>query len=103
MPTLQSHTFASPTSQHTDQSLQKSMPAQPHRQRNTADRQTMADRRAACNSTYPKGGVSCSKESFVVNQTLVLRINICGENRHLRQAAKRCGQFKRRFHNLMQL
>jgi len=25
----------------------------------------------ACNSTYPKGGVSCSKDSFVVNQTLV--------------------------------
>ena len=41
------------------------------------------------NSTYPKGGVSCSKDTFVVNQTLVLRINICGENRHLRQARKR--------------
>jgi hypothetical protein len=25
----------------------------------------------------------------VVNQSLVLRINICGENRHLRQAPKR--------------
>jgi hypothetical protein len=25
----------------------------------------------------------------MVNKTLVLRINICGENRHLRQAAKR--------------
>jgi hypothetical protein len=25
----------------------------------------------------------------VVNQSLVLRINICGENRHLRQARKR--------------
>jgi hypothetical protein len=25
----------------------------------------------------------------VVNQCLVLRINICGENRHLRQAQKR--------------
>ena len=23
------------------------------------------------NSTYPKGGVSCSKESFVVNRSLV--------------------------------
>ena len=40
----------------------------------------------ACNSTYPKGGVSCSKGSFVVNQSLVFRINICGENRHLSQA-----------------
>jgi hypothetical protein len=28
----------------------------------------------------------------VVNQSLVLRINICGENRHLRQARKRYKQ-----------
>ena len=32
------------------------------------------------NSTYPKGGVSCSKDSFVVNQTLNLSINIYNEN-----------------------
>lgn len=49
----QSHTFASPTSQHTSQSLQKSVPAQPHRQSITDDKQTMTERRAACNSTYP--------------------------------------------------
>jgi hypothetical protein len=30
--------------------------------------------------------------SFVVNQSLVLRINICGENRHLRKAEKRWWQ-----------
>ena len=41
------------------------------------------------NSTYPKVAVQCSADTFVVNQTLVLRINICGENRHLRQARKR--------------
>ncbi len=42
-------------------------------------------------STYPKGGFSCFKDSFVVNHPLAsgLRINICGENRHLRQARKR--------------
>jgi len=33
---------------------------------------------------------SASYDSFVVQQTFVLRINICGENRHLRQAAPRC-------------
>jgi hypothetical protein len=33
--------------------------------------------------------VQCSADAFVVNQRLVLRINICGENRHLRQARKR--------------
>ncbi len=27
--------------------------------------------------------VQCSADTFVVNQNLVLRINICGENRHL--------------------
>ena len=36
-----------------------------------------------------KVAVQCSAYTFVVNQTLVLRINICGRNRHLRQAAKR--------------
>jgi hypothetical protein len=32
---------------------------------------------------------SASYDSFVVNQTLVLRMNICGENRQLLVAAKR--------------
>jgi hypothetical protein len=41
------------------------------------------------NSTFAIGGVSCSKDSFVVAESSVLRINICGENRHLRQAQKR--------------
>ncbi len=46
--------------------------------------------KAAYNSTYPKGGVSCSKESFVVNQTLVFQIKFCGKSTALRVAAKRC-------------
>jgi len=41
------------------------------------------------NSGLAKVAVQCSAANFVVNQTLVLRINICGENRHLRQAPKR--------------
>jgi len=45
--------------------------------------------RAACNSTYPKGGVSCSKDSFVVNESLVFQIKFCGESPALRVAAKR--------------
>jgi hypothetical protein len=48
-----------------------------------------AERTAAANSTFAIRGVSCSSDTFVVNQNLVLRINICGENRHLRQARKR--------------
>jgi len=45
------------------------------------------------NSTYPKGGVSCSKDSFVVNQTLVFQIKFCGESPALRVAAKRYQTF----------
>jgi hypothetical protein len=41
------------------------------------------------NSTYPKGGVSCSKDSFVVNETLVIQIKFCGKSPALRVAAKR--------------
>jgi hypothetical protein len=44
------------------------------------------------NSTYPKGGVSCSKDSFVVNQTLVFQIKFCGKSPALRVAAKRYNQ-----------
>lgn len=42
-----------------------------------------------------KVAVQCSADSFVVNQKLEPRINICGENRHLRQAPKRYGQAKK--------
>jgi hypothetical protein len=41
------------------------------------------------NSTYPKGGVSCSNDSFVVNQTLVFQIKFCGKSPALRVAANR--------------
>jgi hypothetical protein len=33
-----------------------------------------------------KVAVHYSTDTFVVNQSLVLRINICGKNRHLRKA-----------------
>ena len=46
------------------------------------------------NSTYKKLAVQCSADTFVVNQTLVLRMNICGENRHLRQARNRHATFE---------
>ena len=41
------------------------------------------------NTGLAKVAVQCSVDTFVVNQSLVLRINICGEIRHLRQARKR--------------
>jgi len=47
-------------------------------------------RTPACNNTgLAKVAVQYSSETFVVNQSLVLRINICGEIRHLRQARNR--------------
>jgi len=50
----------------------------------TNDRET-----TSANSGLAKVAVLCSADSFVLNQTFVLRINICGKNRHLRQAANR--------------
>ena len=42
-------------------------------------------RKTPYNSTYPKGGVSCSKDSFVVNQTLVFQIKFSTNNpRHFK-------------------
>jgi hypothetical protein len=50
----------------------------------------MTDNNArTANSTYPKGGVSCSKDSFVVNQTLVFQIKFCSKSPALRVAVKR--------------
>ena len=41
------------------------------------------------NRRLAKVAIQCSSYKFVVNQSLVPRINICSENRHLRQAPKR--------------
>jgi hypothetical protein len=40
-------------------------------------------------AVWRNGGFSASYDSFVGKQTVVLRINICGVNPPLRQAAKR--------------
>jgi len=41
------------------------------------------------NSSYPKGGVSCSADSFVVAESSVLRMKFSGKNPALRVAANR--------------
>jgi hypothetical protein len=41
------------------------------------------------NSTYPKGGVSCFADSFVVAESSVLRMKFSAKNPALRVAAKR--------------
>ena len=58
-----------------------------------SDRKLTTDKEARTHNTgLAKVAVQCSADTFVVNQSLVLRINICGENRHLRQARNRCRQ-----------
>jgi len=44
-------------------------------------------RNTGYNSTYLKGGVSCSKDCFVLNETLVFKITFCGKSPDLRVAA----------------
>ncbi len=50
---------------------------------------TRTTRTPGHNTGLAQVAVQCFVDTFVVNQILVLRINICGENRHLRQARKR--------------
>jgi len=52
------------------------------------------DRRPACNMGLAKVAVQCSADTFVVNQSLVLRINICGENRHFAKPENVSTNFK---------
>jgi len=49
----------------------------------------MAERKTAGNTGLAKVAVQCSADTFLVNQAWVLRINICGEKRHLRHAPNR--------------
>jgi len=45
-------------------------------------------------AVWRNGGFSASYDSFVVGSSAVLRLNFCGKNPPLRQAAKRYGQVK---------
>jgi hypothetical protein len=71
--------------------MQKSYQANAQETPQTMDNRATTERTPAPNSTYPKGGVSCSKDSFVVNETLVFQIKFCGKSPALRVAAKRYG------------
>jgi len=86
MPTLSSHTHLQATQSQAQTKACKRV-CLPNR---IADRQ-LDDRKEQRRhkSTYPKGGVSCSKGSFVFNQTFVFQIKFCGKSPALRVAAKR--------------
>jgi len=53
------------------------------------DRLFTTEKTTPYNTGLAKVVVQCSEDIFVVNQSFVLHINICGENRHLRQAQTR--------------
>ena len=117
-------TFASRTSPSTDQSLQKSFhlshadkielkkissPSENKKYSTTQPNTTKTAKRSiynglqgrttrttGYNTGLAKVAVQCSADTFVVNQSLVLRINICGENRHLRQARNRYQQLQKK-------
>lgn len=54
------------------------------------------------NTGLAKVAVQCSADKFVNYKTLVLRINICGDNRHLRQARNRCGAYAETHNRLIE-
>ena len=57
----------------------------------------MTNKKTATNSTYPKGGVSCSNDSFVINGSLVFQIKFCSKSPALRVDANRYLTLKRIF------
>jgi len=54
----------------------------------------LTDSRAAHNSTFAIGGVSCSADSFMVTENSVLRISIFGEKPAHRKSANRYHRLK---------
>jgi hypothetical protein len=86
MPTLHSHTHRQATQANAITKAWQRV-CLPNR---TVDRPTDNRKEQRRHNTgLAKVAVQCSADTFVVNQNLALRINICGENRHLRQARKR--------------
>jgi hypothetical protein len=57
-----------------------------------ADLNTDEKRTTGYNSTFAIGGLLCSTDTFVLAESLVLRINICGKNPAHRKSAKRWQQ-----------
>jgi hypothetical protein len=74
--------FATPQQSTTDKHLDR-------KTQETNRLQHYTDEEARTGKTgLAKVAVQCSADTFVVNQSLIIRINICGESHHLRQARK---------------
>ena len=90
MPTLRSHTHLQATQAITQTKACKRVCLPNRTDTATFDRRVTTEKEGRTHNTgLAKVAVQCSVDSFVVNQSLILRINICGENRHLRQARNR--------------
>ena len=90
MLTLRSHTHLQATQANTQTKACKRVCPPNRIDTATLDRRATTEKEGRTHNTgLAKVAVQCSADTFVVNQSLVLRINICGENRHLRQARNR--------------
>ena len=69
--------------------IKKSLQASAPRQTKMDRHNTTEKEQRTANSTLPKVAVQYTADTFVINQSMVLRMNICGKNRHLRQAPNR--------------
>lgn len=78
---------AQPT--HKNQNTNLTMTTKPLSDLTFKTRQT---ERQLVTAVWRNGGFSASYDSFVVGSSAVLRLNFCGKNPPLRQAAKRCKQ-----------
>jgi len=66
---------------------------QPHQRQQTMDSRTSTEKEQRRHiSTYPKGGGSCSADTFVQAESSILRMKFSGKSPALLVAAKRCGQ-----------
>jgi hypothetical protein len=89
-PTLRSHTHCKVSQAYTQAKIWQIVCLPNSTDTGTLDGQIMTEKEGRRhNRRLAKVAVQCSADTFMVNQSLVLRINICGENRHLRQAANR--------------
>ena len=60
----------------------------------------MDERSTGYNIGLAKGGLTYFVETFVLNQTFVLRMNISAKNPALRQAAERCDEIPSGFRHI---
>jgi len=67
----------------------KELPSQRTKTAVNMNSRALTDRTPVPNSTYPKGGVSCSADSLVVTGSLVLRIKFSAKTPRHRKPPKR--------------